>query len=88
MKSVSFYPFTAQEVFMAKRKTPNHFLLRKVPKKKLNLKIVKVSRKKTEMRPKMNTIDFINIIGQQSFLENSINPIEIKIENNTVKNMI
>ena len=48
MKSVSFYPFTAQEVFMAKRKTPNHFLLRKVPKKKLDLKIVKVSRKKTE----------------------------------------
>ena len=38
MKSVSFYPFTAQEVFMAKRKTPNHFLLRKVPKKKTRLK--------------------------------------------------
>ena len=36
----------------------------------------------------MNTIDFINIRGKQSFLENSINPIEIKIENNTVKNMI
>ena len=36
----------------------------------------------------MNTIDFINIRGQQSFLKNSINPIEIKIENNTVKNMI
>ena len=31
----------------------------------------------------MNTIDFINIRGQHS-----INLIEIKIENNTVKNMI
>ena len=36
----------------------------------------------------MNTTDFINLRGQQFFLENSINPIEIKIENDTVKNMI
>ena len=36
----------------------------------------------------MNTVDFINITGQQKFLKNSINPIEIKIENNTIKNMI
>ena len=36
----------------------------------------------------MNTVDFINIRGQQNLFENSINPIEIKIENNTVKNMI
>ena len=36
----------------------------------------------------MNTVDFINIRGQQNLLENSINPIEIKIENNTIKNMI
>ena len=36
----------------------------------------------------MNTTDFINLRGQQIFLENSINPIEIKIENDTVKNMI
>ena len=33
----------------------------------------------------MNTIDFINIRAQQSFLENSINPIEIKIESDSVK---
>ena len=36
----------------------------------------------------MNTVDFINIRGQQKFLKNSINPIEIKIENNAIKNMI
>ena len=36
----------------------------------------------------MNTVDFINIRGQQSFLENSINPNEIKIETVTVKKMI
>ena len=36
----------------------------------------------------MNTIDFINIRGEQSFLEDTINPIKIKIENNTVKNVI
>ena len=36
----------------------------------------------------MNTIDFINIRAQQSFLENSINPIEIKIESDSVKDMI
>ena len=36
----------------------------------------------------MNTADFINIRGQQRFLEISINPIEIKIENDIVKNMI
>ena len=36
----------------------------------------------------MNTTDFINLRGQQFFLENSINLIEIKIENDTVKNMI
>ena len=36
----------------------------------------------------MNTTDFINIRVQQSFLENSINTIKMKIENNTVKNMI
>ena len=36
----------------------------------------------------MNTIDFINIRGQQSLLENKSNPIEIKIVNNTVKIMI
>ena len=39
-------------------------------------------------KTKMNTIDFINIRGQQSFLENKSNPIEIKIVNNTVKIMI
>ena len=39
-------------------------------------------------KSKMNTVDFINIRGQQKFLKNSINPIEIKIENNTIKNMI
>ena len=33
----------------------------------------------------MNAIDLINMRGHQSFLENSINPIEIKIENDTVK---
>ena len=33
----------------------------------------------------MNTIDFMNIRGQKMFLENSINLIEIKIENVTVK---
>ena len=36
----------------------------------------------------MNTIDFINIIGQQSLLKNSVNPTEIKIDNDTAKNMI
>ena len=36
----------------------------------------------------MNTTDFINIRGQQLFLENSINPIKIKIENNKVKKII
>ena len=36
----------------------------------------------------MNTIDFINITGQQSFSEKIIKPIEIKIEIVTVKNMI
>ena len=35
-----------------------------------------------------NTVDFYNTKGQQSFLYNSINWIEIKIENDTVKNMI
>ena len=35
-----------------------------------------------------NTVDFYNTRGQQSFLYNSINWIEIKIENDTVKNMI
>ena len=33
----------------------------------------------------MNTVDFMNIRGQKMFLENSINLIEIKIENVTVK---
>ena len=36
----------------------------------------------------MNTVDFMNIRGQKMFLENSINLIEIKIENVTVKKMI
>ena len=36
----------------------------------------------------MNKIDFINIRAQQSFSENSINPIEIKIENDSVKDII
>ena len=36
----------------------------------------------------MNTIDLINIRGHQSVLEKSINPIEIKIENDMVKNII
>ena len=36
----------------------------------------------------MNTTDFINIRGQQLFLENSINPIKIKIENKKVKKII
>ena len=36
----------------------------------------------------LNTIDFIKIKGQQSLLENSIDPTEIKKENSTVKNMI
>ena len=36
----------------------------------------------------MNTVDFINIRGQQSFLENSINPMKIKTETVTVKKMI
>ena len=35
----------------------------------------------------MNKIDFINIRGQQSFLENSMNSIKIRIENDMVKNM-
>ena len=35
-------------------------------------------------KTKISTIDFINIRGQQSFMENSINLIEIKIENDTV----
>ena len=37
-------------------------------------------------KTKVNTIDFINIRDGQSFLKNSINPIETKIENDTVKN--
>ena len=36
----------------------------------------------------MNTIDLINIRGHQSVLEKSINPIEIKTENDMVKNII
>ena len=36
----------------------------------------------------MNATNFINIRGQQSFLESSINPVEIKVKNDTVKNMI
>ena len=42
------------------------------------------SRIERKRKTKMNTVDFINIRGQQSFLENSSNPIE----NDTVKNMI
>ena len=41
-----------------------------------------------EKERQKNTIDFYNTRGQQSFLYNSINWIEIKIENDTVKNMI
>ena len=36
-------------------------------------------------KTKVNAIDFINIRDEQSFLENNINPIETKIENDTVK---
>ena len=39
-------------------------------------------------KTKMNAVDFINIRGLQNLFGNSINPIEIKIENNTVKNMV
>ena len=35
----------------------------------------------------MNKIDFINIRGQQSFLENTMNSIKIRIEKDKVKNM-
>ena len=42
------------------------------------------SRIERKRKTKMNTVDFINIRGQQSFLENSSNPTE----NDTVKNMI
>ena len=38
-------------------------------------------------KTKMNQIDFINIRGQQSFLENTMNSIKIRIEKDKVKNM-
>ena len=39
-------------------------------------------------KTKMNKIDFINIRGQQSFLENTMNIIKIRIENDMVRNKI
>ena len=36
----------------------------------------------------MEVFDFINVRGQQTFEENEINPIGIKIENNKIQNML
>ena len=36
----------------------------------------------------MEVFDFINVRGQQTFEENEINPIGIKIENNNIQNML
>ena len=79
---------------------PNHFSWRKVLKKKeLNLQIVKISGRKTETTDN-KFHDFFSRIGKkkedkneynrlsQGFLENSINAIKIKIENDTLKDMI
>ena len=38
-------------------------------------------------KTKINKIDSINIRGQQSFLENTMNSIKIRIEKDKVKNM-
>ena len=99
--SGNFYGETEKEkIDLITGKNAKSFFIEKSVKKELNLKIVKVSEKKTETtdnkipriarkrKTKMNTTYFINIRGQQMFLENSINLIEIKIENDTVKNMI
>ena len=84
-------------------KNTKSFFIEKSAEKK-NLQIVKVSGKIQQIikfkmffffsriwrkrKTEKNTVDFYNTRGQQSFLYNSINWIEIKIENDTVKNMI
>ena len=83
-------------------KNTKSFFIEKSAEKK-NLQIVKVSGKIQQIikfkmffffsiigrkrKTEKNTVDFYNTRGQQSFLYNSINWIEIKIENDTVKNM-
>ena len=84
-------------------KNTKSFFIEKSAEKK-NLQIVKVSGKIQQIikfkmfffflrigrkrKTEKNTVDFYNTRGQQSFLYNSINWIEIKIENDTVRNMI
>ena len=75
---------------IAGRNAKTVFFEKNAKKKELDLQVEKVSGRKTETtvnkihnfffndwkkrKTKMNAIDFINIRGQQSFLENSINP--------------
>ena len=50
-----------------------------------NILISKIGKKKEK---KIEVFDFINVRGQQTFEENEINPIGIKIENNKIQNML